>query len=97
MDSQITCNGGADSGGAVRCTDWLGRIVCGDRTEILRSLPPESVDLTVTSPPYNCGKNYGATSDSVPWETYWQQTREWLAEVLRVTKPGDPPSPGVIG
>ena len=24
MDSQITCNGGADSGGAVRCTDWLG-------------------------------------------------------------------------
>ena len=67
---------------------WLGRIVCGDRTEILRSLPPESVDFTVTSPPYNCGKNYGATSDSVPWETYWQQTREWLAEVLRVTKPG---------
>lgn len=23
MDFQITCNGGADSGGAVRCTDWL--------------------------------------------------------------------------
>lgn len=67
---------------------WLGRIVCGDRTEILRSLPPESVDFTVTSPPYNCGKDYGATSDSVPWEIYWQQTREWLAEVLRVTKPG---------
>jgi len=75
-------------GAAVRSSDWLGRIVCGDRTEILRSLPPESVDLTVTSPPYNCGKDYGATSDSVPWETYWQQTREWLAEVLRVTKPG---------
>ena len=66
----------------------LDKIHCGDRTEIMQSLPPECVDLTVTSPPYNCGKNYGATSDSVPWATYWQQTREWLAEVLRVTKPG---------
>ena len=62
----------------------LDKIHCGDRTEIMQSLPPECVDLTVTSPPYNCGKNYGATSDSVPWATYWQQTREWLAEVLRV-------------
>lgn len=55
-------------GAAVRSSDWLGRIVCGDRTEILRSLLPESVDLTVTSPPYNCGKDYGAASDSVPWK-----------------------------
>lgn len=27
MDSQITCNGGADSGGEVRCTDLLAHIV----------------------------------------------------------------------
>jgi DNA modification methylase len=44
----------------VRSSAWLGRIVCGDRTEIMRSLPPESVNLTVTSPPYNLGKEYEA-------------------------------------
>ena len=63
-------------------------IICGENIQVLRSLPSESVDLSVTSPPYNCGKDYAATSDRVPWETYWQQTREWLTETLRLTKPG---------
>jgi DNA modification methylase len=30
----------------------LNRIHCGDAREILRRMPPESVDCVVTSPPY---------------------------------------------
>ena len=66
----------------------MPRIICGDRLDVLRSLSESCVDLTVTSPPYNCGKDYGDTSDMLPWEAYWEQTRGWLNEVLRVTTPG---------
>src|ERR1022692_4313900 len=39
--------------------DWLGRIVCGDNVEVLSGLPPECVDLVVTSPPYDELRQYG--------------------------------------
>lgn len=79
MDSQITCNGGADSGGAVRCTDWLDAIVCGDNVEVLSGLPDACIDLTVTSPPYDDLRIYGGHS----WD--FEAT---AAQLLRVTKPG---------
>jgi len=31
---------------------------CGDRLELLKSIPSRSADLVVTSPPYNIGKRY---------------------------------------
>lgn len=33
-------------------------LYCGDRLELLQQLPPASVQLIVTSPPYNIGKKY---------------------------------------
>jgi len=48
---------------SVPSTALLGQIVHGDRLTVLASLSSESVDLTVTSPPYNCGKDYGAKPD----------------------------------
>ena len=35
----------------VYLTDW-GRAYCGDALELLEALPPESVDLVMTSPPF---------------------------------------------
>lgn len=61
---------------------------CGDCLDVLPTLEAHSVALTVTSPPYNCGKDYGEVSDDLPWDTYWDQTRQWLTECLRVTKTG---------
>lgn len=72
----------------IRSTDLLGRSVCGDRCDVMRQIPDETVHLIATSPPYNCGKDYGPVSDNLSWETYWQQTREWLTEALRVTVQG---------
>jgi len=73
---------------SVPSTALLGQIVHGDRLAVLSSLPAECVDLTVTSPPYNCGKDYGTTSDALPWDEYWGQTEAWLSEVFRVTRQG---------
>lgn len=63
-------------------------IVCGDCVEEMKRLPAESIHLAVTSPPYNCGKNYGVTKDDLAWDTYWAFTRNWLTEVHRLLVPG---------
>jgi adenine-specific DNA-methyltransferase len=60
------------------------RVQCGDVLEVLRAFPDDSVDLTVTSPPYNIGKEY---EQNRPLLEYTEWCRGWLAEVYRVTKP----------
>ena len=37
----------------------INKIYCGDSLHILRTLPAESVDCVVTSPPYYCLRDYG--------------------------------------
>lgn len=34
-------------------TDFINHILCGDSLEIMKQIPHESIDLIVTSPPYN--------------------------------------------
>lgn len=53
----------------------------------LAQLPDESVDLCVTSPPYNCGINYDSCDDARPWDQYLDWCRSWLLQVQRVLKP----------
>ncbi|MEW6751893.1 MAG: site-specific DNA-methyltransferase [Candidatus Latescibacterota bacterium] len=49
-----------------------------------RRLPPESVDVVVTSPPYNLGIRYGRYDDSVPRAEYLDWMESWAAAVSRV-------------
>jgi site-specific DNA-methyltransferase (adenine-specific) len=49
-------------------------------------LPEGSVDLIVTSPPYNCNINYDTHQDDMTMEDYWVFTEEWLTQALRVLK-----------
>lgn len=48
----------------------------------------ESVDLIVTSPPYNLGKNYDGSgvSDSMKYEDYVEFTKHWLSNCFRWIK-----------
>lgn len=39
--------------------DYLNKIICGDCIEIMQELPEESIDLIVTSPPYNLKNSTG--------------------------------------
>lgn len=39
--------------------DFLDQIICGDSIEVMREIPDESIDLIVTSPPYNLKNSTG--------------------------------------
>jgi len=49
-------------------------------------IPEGSIDLTVTSPPYNVGIEYDNHEDEMPYEDYLDFSRQWLSKCLRVTK-----------
>jgi adenine-specific DNA-methyltransferase len=52
--------------------------------EAMPCLPSEIVDLAITSPPYNIGKEY---ETPMPLESYIQWTATWIREVYRLTSP----------
>jgi site-specific DNA-methyltransferase (adenine-specific) len=62
------------------------RIINGDCIEVMKTFPEGSVDLIVTSPPYNAGIAYDTYDDTKTMDEYWDFTREWLKESLRVLK-----------
>lgn len=39
--------------------DFVDKIICGDTVEIMKEIPDESVDLVITSPPYNLKNSTG--------------------------------------
>jgi len=39
--------------------DFIDKIICGDSLEVMRQIPDESIDLVVTSPPYNLKNSTG--------------------------------------
>ncbi len=58
----------------------------GDCVAGMAALPPASVDLVVTSPPYNLGIQYGSYDDSKSTEDYLQWAGEWARQIQRVLK-----------
>jgi site-specific DNA-methyltransferase (adenine-specific) len=57
-----------------------------DCIEGMRRLKNESVDVVVTSPPYNLGTKYKSYRDSKTRDDYLNWSREWTREVKRVLK-----------
>jgi adenine-specific DNA-methyltransferase len=56
----------------------------GDCRTLLRSIPDESIQLIVTSPPYNIGKEY---ENRLDLSEYVEQQAEIIRECVRVLKP----------
>lgn len=49
-------------------------------------LQPKSVDLIVTSPPYNVGIEYSQHEDSGSYKDYLEFSKNWLTEAYRVLR-----------
>lgn len=58
---------------------------CGDCMKLLRKIPSESFDLTITSPPYFMGKDY---DKSARLDDFISFHKELLPEIVRITKNG---------
>ena len=70
-----------------------------------RHLEPGSVDVVVTSPPYNLGTSYSGYDDTIPRDQYLNWLEDWARSVDRVlwdegslflnigAKPSDPSVP----
>ena len=63
-------------------------ITCGNCLPYLKQTPSASIDLAFTDPPYNAKKDYGVSNDDLNDEDYWNQMREVINELQRVTKRG---------
>ena len=53
------------------------------RTKVIER---ESIDLVVTSPPYNVDIKYGKFNDNIPYEKYLEFTEKWLAKCYDLVK-----------
>ncbi|MDK2876315.1 MAG: hypothetical protein PWQ22_725 [Archaeoglobaceae archaeon] len=47
----------------------------------------DSIDLIVTSPPYNVDIHYGSYKDDIPYEKYLEFTEKWLSKAFELVKP----------
>src|SRR5262245_3374125 len=63
-----------------------GNFYLGDCMSVFAQLPPESVDVIVTSPPYNLGIQYNRYQDSLTREDYLAWTHTWVAAAARVLR-----------
>lgn len=77
---------------------YLNQVIIGDALEILRAIPDKTIDITVTSPPYNkrnkshgwlvTKEKYSDYDDHLPEDEYQEWQIELLNELERITKPG---------
>jgi site-specific DNA-methyltransferase (adenine-specific) len=58
-----------------------------DCLDVLRHLEPASVDVVVTSPPYNLGIRYRRYHDRLPRASYLAWARRWIRGVARILRP----------
>ena len=63
-----------------------GKIINGDCIEVMKTFPEGSIDLLVTSPPYNVNILYDVHKDDLPMEEYYEWSKDWLREAFRVLK-----------
>ena len=76
---------------------FLNKVIAGDALSVISSMQADTVDLTITSPPYNKGEQgavlikavkYDVYKDNIPEASYQDNQVEVLNALYRATKPG---------
>jgi site-specific DNA-methyltransferase (adenine-specific) len=68
-------------------TEWINQVYCEDALTGLARIPDGSIDLILTDPPYNLGKDYGNDSDQQTVDEYLRWTEQWIDAALPKLKP----------
>ena len=69
---------------------FVNRIICADALFALSHIPDQSIDLIITSPPYNFGHAYAQDphDDTHEWNRYFENLLSVWRECVRVLRPG---------
>ena len=62
-------------------------IIINDDSLSVDYIPRDSIDLIVTSPPYNVDIQYDGFKDDIPYEKYLEFTEKWLRKAYELLKP----------
>jgi site-specific DNA-methyltransferase (adenine-specific) len=62
-------------------------VIAGDCLTVLQEMPAASIDVVITSPPYNIGVDYTEHNDRQPREIYLAGLTECFTELYQVLKP----------
>ena len=65
----------------------VNRFYLADCLDVFNELGPHSVDVIVTSPPYNIGIQYNRYQDALSAPEYLEWTNAWIAAAARVLRP----------
>jgi site-specific DNA-methyltransferase (adenine-specific) len=60
----------------------------GNIVDILPLLPKDSIDMVITSPPYNVGVSYDNWNDNMTEDEYFKFTNNWISELKKIVKLG---------
>lgn len=64
----------------------VGTVINGDCIEVMKTIPETTIDLVVTSCPYNVKISYDIYDDNLNMDDYWEWTEKWLTETFRLLK-----------
>ena len=64
----------------------IDAIINGDAIKEMKKMDDKSIDLVVTSPPYNIKNSSGDYQDNLPHDQYVQWQKDCLSEMLRLIK-----------
>ncbi|TRZ54891.1 site-specific DNA-methyltransferase [archaeon] len=63
------------------------KCIVDDSLEVMKKIPSESIDLIITDPPFNIGKDYGGVyKDNKSSDEYIEWCKTWLLECIRLLK-----------
>lgn len=63
-----------------------GRFYLADCLQVFAALPADSIDVIITSPPYNLGIRYNEYDDTLPRAAYLEWTNAWVGAAARVLR-----------
>ena len=66
----------------------MNQVICGDCLEVFKRIPAETVNLAVTSPPYNLGIDYATYNDKKVYQEYLDWLKNVWRETMRTLVPG---------
>lgn len=66
--------------------DW-NKFYLIDVIEGLKKIETDSVDIIISDPPYNIGKNFGLYKDKMELNSYLLWCDDWIKECIRILKP----------